>query len=77
MLEVHFYIMNKKRRSKQADVRRIHVNLPDEVHQKLRVKCALEDVTIQEYVSRLIARFVEDVELPVKTENTKRKSRNT
>jgi len=69
--------MNKKRNRKQADVRRIHVNLPDEVHQKLRVKCALEDMTIQEYVSKLIARFVGDVELPAKTASAKRKNRNT
>jgi len=55
--------------------RKIHVALPDEVHQKLRVKCALEDVTIQEYVSRLIAKDVQDVELPVKATNTKRESR--
>jgi len=55
--------------------RKIHVALPDEVHQKLRVMCALEDVTIQEYVSRLIAKDVQDVELPVKAANTKRVSR--
>ena len=55
--------------------RKIHVALPDAVHQKLRVKCALEDVTIQEYVSRLIAKDVQDVELPVKAANTKRESR--
>jgi len=55
--------------------RKIHVALPDEVHQKLRVKCALEDVTIQEYVSRLIAKDVQDLELPVKAANTKRERR--
>jgi len=55
--------------------RKIHVALPDDVHRKLRVKCALEDVTIQEYVSRLIALDVQDVELPMKTTNTKRESR--
>ena len=47
--------------------RKIHVALPDDVHQKLRVKCALEDVTIQEYVARLIKANVEDLELPGKT----------
>ena len=55
--------------------RKIHVALPDDVHQKLRVKCALQDVTIQEYVSRLLALDVQDVELPVKTANTKRENR--
>lgn len=55
--------------------RKIHVALPDEVHQKLRVECALEDVTIQEYVSSLVAKDVQDVELPVKAANTKRERR--
>lgn len=54
--------------------RKIHVALPDDVHQKLRVKCALEDVTIQEFVSRLVALHVQDVELLIKTTNTKRES---
>jgi len=46
--------------------RKLHVALPDDVHQKLRVKCALKDVTIQEYVASLITKDVNDVELPVK-----------
>jgi predicted DNA binding CopG/RHH family protein len=44
--------------------RKIHVALPDDVHQKLRVKCALKDVTIQEYVSRLIEKDVRDISVP-------------
>jgi len=55
--------MNKKQKSKQADVRRIHVNLPEEVHRKLRVKCALKDVTIQEFVKRLISESVDDIKV--------------
>ncbi len=51
--------------------RKIHVALPDDVHQKLRVKCAFEDVTIQEYVARLIKADVEDLELPEKTSANK------
>ena len=43
--------------------RKIHVALPDDVHQKLRVKCALEDVTIQEYVAQLIAHDVSDINI--------------
>lgn len=49
---------------KQVVVRRIHVNLPEEVHRRLRVKCALEDVTIQEFVASALARAVVDVSLP-------------
>jgi len=55
--------MNKKRKSKQVDVRRIHVNLPEEVHQKLRVKCALEDVTIQQFVANLITNAVKGIRI--------------
>lgn len=44
--------------------RQIHVVLPDDVHQKLRVKCALKDVTIQEYVSKLIEKDVGDISVP-------------
>ena len=49
--------------------RKIHVALPDDVHRKLRVKCALEDVTIQEYVCRLIEQDVKDVLVQVFNEN--------
>jgi hypothetical protein len=35
--------------------RKIHVLLPPDLHQKLRVRCAYEDVSIQEYVESLIA----------------------
>jgi len=55
--------------------RNVHVALPDDVHRKLRVKCALEDVTIQEYVSELIARDVQDMDLSLKTMNIKWESR--
>lgn len=38
--------------------KKIHVNLPEDVHQKLRVKCALQDVSIQEFVSEIISKSV-------------------
>jgi len=44
--------------------RKIHVALSEDVHQRLRVKCAMEDVTIQQYVSKLIEKEVADVQLP-------------
>ena len=49
------------RKGTRSAVRRIHVNLPEEVHQKLRVKCALEDMTIQDFVSDLIGKAVASV----------------
>lgn len=56
-----------KRASKRPPIRKIHINLPEEVHQKLRVKCALEDVTIQEWVSNLIKQGLRDVTLNTST----------
>jgi predicted HicB family RNase H-like nuclease len=49
---------NKPRR------RKIHIDLPEEVHQKLRVKAAMEDVSMQAFVARVVAEAVEDVVMP-------------
>lgn len=50
--------------------RKIHVALPEEVHQRLRVKCALEDVTIQQYVVELLAENLKHVKLSLTARNT-------
>ena len=34
--------------------KKIHIRLPEDVHKKLRIKCAFKDVTIQEYVEGLV-----------------------
>jgi predicted HicB family RNase H-like nuclease len=44
--------------------RKIHVDLPQEIHRKLRVKAALEDVSMQAFVARVVERAVRDVPLP-------------
>lgn len=54
---------------------KIHIRLPEDVHAKLRVRCALERKTIQEFVSTLIQKAVEDIALPV-LRTTKRNSKN-
>jgi len=43
--------------------RKIHITLPERVHQRLRIKCALEDLTIQDYVSSLISEAVRDISI--------------
>jgi predicted HicB family RNase H-like nuclease len=43
--------------------RKIHVDLPEEIHRKLRVKAALEDVSMQAFVARVVERAVRDVSL--------------
>jgi len=61
-------------RPQKPKERKIHLALPEEVHQRLRVKCDLKDPTIQEHVSRPIPQDVQDIQLPVKT-TAKRESR--
>jgi len=41
-------IINKKSQKK------IHINLPEDLHRRLRVECAYQDISIQEYVKKLI-----------------------
>lgn len=38
--------------------KKIHIRLPDDLHKKLRVKCAYDDVSVQDYVERLIKESV-------------------
>jgi len=44
--------------------RKIHVDLPENIHRRLRVRAALEDVSMQSLVARVPVRAVRDVRLP-------------
>ncbi len=44
--------------------RKVHVNLPEEVHQRLRVKAALLDMSMQAFVADVVGKAVADVVLP-------------
>jgi len=44
--------------------RKLHLNIPEDVHQRLRVICAYEDKSMQDFVTELIAEAVKDVRLP-------------
>jgi plasmid stability protein len=44
--------------------RKIHVDLPENVHQRLRVKAALLDMSMQAFVSDVVAHAVADVVMP-------------
>jgi len=39
---------------KEQETRKIHIKLPSDLHRRLRIECAAEDTTIQQYVSRLV-----------------------
>lgn len=43
---------------------KIHVNLSGEVHRRLRVRVALGNTTIQQYVERLVSDAVRKTKLP-------------
>lgn len=51
-----------KKQTKANGGRKVHITLPEETHQRLRIKCAIEDVTIQEFVARLVEIAVKDVQ---------------
>jgi plasmid stability protein len=51
--------------------RKIHVDLPADLHQKLRIKAALEGLSIQALVSRLIGAAVRNIKVPTKTKTSK------
>ncbi len=43
--------------------RKIHIDLSESIHKRLRVKSALQDVSIQKFVEKLIADAVTDIQL--------------
>jgi plasmid stability protein len=56
--------------------RKIHINLPKDIHLKLRVKCAYENRTIQEYVAELIKEELAEYNV-IQLLETDRKKSNT
>lgn len=52
--------------------RKIHILLPPDVHRRLRVRCAVEDASMQEFVERLLTDAVRDVRLPDWSQETPR-----
>ena len=44
--------------------RKIHIELSADLHKKVRVKAALDDISIQAFVTRLLAEAVKDLALP-------------
>jgi hypothetical protein len=43
--------------------RKIHILLPETIHQSLRIKCAVEDQTILNFVTALITEAVKDIKV--------------
>jgi len=47
----------------------IHIRLPEDIHKKVRVKCAYDDISMQNYIKNLISENVAEYEI----ENPKKK----
>jgi predicted HicB family RNase H-like nuclease len=60
-------------RKESAGRRKIHVDLPEEIHRKLRVKAALEDMSMQAFVARVVAKAVKDIPVPTSANHRSRK----
>jgi len=48
----------------EGGTKKIHVDLPEAVHQRVRVKAALEDVSMQALVAGIVTKAVANVVLP-------------
>ena len=55
---------NRSVRTNSHRLRKIHVDLPEEVHKKLRVKAALQDTSIRAFVAYVVEQAVKDVVIP-------------
>lgn len=56
--------LQRKMKKAKTGRRKIHVDLPEQVHQELRVKAALEDVSMQAFVAQIVDEAVKDVVVP-------------
>jgi plasmid stability protein len=54
----------KPRPESKPKLRKIHIDLPVEIHKKLRIKAALEDRSMQSLVVQVITEAVNDIEIP-------------
>jgi predicted DNA binding CopG/RHH family protein len=50
--------------------RKIHILLPEDLHRLVRIRCAYEDLSIQEYVSSLIAHDMHGYDAQAQSENS-------
>jgi predicted DNA binding CopG/RHH family protein len=46
--------------------RKVHIMLSDDLHRDVRIRCAYEDISIQEYVASLIANDMKRFDVPRK-----------
>ena len=69
---VYSYGGESLKRAATGRRRKIHIDLPADVHRKLRLKAVLEDMSMQAFVSSLVEEAVKDVTLPERRSRTGR-----
>ena len=60
---------------KRVNTQLIHITLPKALHTRLRVRCAYENTTLQDYVSNLIEKNLTRWALPTEVARGKMKRR--
>lgn len=60
----------KEIRQKKPDTRMIHVRIPEELHKRLRVSAAENDITIQEWVAVAIRNELDRMENQTNSKKT-------
>ncbi len=59
-------VKKSKTIERQNEAKKIHVTLSEELHKKVKVKCAYDDLSIQFYVEKLIREDLEGYTVQVK-----------
>lgn len=52
---------------KRKSQKKIHINLPEDLHRRLRIKCAYQGISIQKHVKKLIQNNLRKVGQPKST----------
>ena len=64
--------MKKKPRSRSKG-RLVHIIIPEALHRQVRIRCAYEDRSIQDYVATLIAKDMQRFRVPGEGKGRRRK----
>lgn len=57
--------------------RKIHIDLTEETHKRLRIKAAIQDESIQKFVEELISKAVQNVGIETFPETSAKKKQQT
>lgn len=58
------YVKTFNRDNMNSGTRKLHIEVSEDLHQKVRVKAALEDLSIQALVTKVLSEAVADLVMP-------------